>query len=450
MDDIWQKVLPEGIRHTEGTPPDAPADFEKGYVLPVHFDKPLARVFADANADRLKFFEQPHVYTWDGVPTTTSVTALAHQCETPFDPTASIAGMRMSRSQAWPRVEYAVDVRPHEKGNKWDCRRGCLATHEGKTVAVVQAHSMFADADETRMRDLIAAVRIRACDAVVEDMELCSFERAMTEDEIRDAWSLKGLLARNLGTEAHFQAELALNGLPFRHWEPEMRVLETFVREHVVPRGITVFATEKEIVCPDADLAGSIDCILYDAARDVHHIVDFKRSDKLKRDLRGFGKMRAPFNHLDDCKGAGYALQLSIYQHVLEREYGLRIGDRILLSLHPDAPLATSVPFLKAEVEYLVALRVAKTRARRAVAKDAAWRCALTGAPLVDAARLEDGRFVMERAAIVRDLACTACEARRAEFEALVAAREETVEFDRSACVSWRRRVPEGGIAPFP
>ena len=58
------------------------------------------------------------------------------------------------------------------------------------------------------------------------------------------------------------------------------------------------------------------------------HIVDHKRSDKLQRDLRGFGKMTGDFAHLDDCKGAGYALQTSIYQYILERDYGMTIGIR--------------------------------------------------------------------------------------------------------------------------
>jgi len=46
--------------------------------------------------------------------------------------------------------------------------------------------------------------------------------------------------------------------------------------------------------------------------------------------------MRAPFAHLDDCKGAAYALQTSLYQYILERDYGMTIGERVLLSLHPD------------------------------------------------------------------------------------------------------------------
>lgn len=448
-DAVWSAILPEGVARTPGDPPPPPVDFRDGYVLPAHFEKPLAPLFRDAKQRDLCFEEKNHIYSFRGVPTTTSVTALAHQFEKPFDPIGAIAGMRASRTQAWPRAEYVVNLHEND-ADHWDCRKGCLATHDGKTVAVVQPHSMFADVTHARMLEMVDAVRLRTCTAPREELELFAFDRALSDEEIQDKWADKGLLARNMGTEAHFQAELALNGLPFRSWEPEMLVLRDFVATRLVPAGMTAFATEKEIVCPDADLAGSIDAIVYDARAGLYHIIDFKRSDKLQKDLWGFGKMKAPFGHLDSSKGAGYALQLSIYQYVLEREYGLPIGDRVLLSLHPDAPFATSVPYLRAETEYIMNRRFALVRARAAAAnEDAALRCAATGAPCADAVRLEDGRVVMERVALLRGLAHTAAQDVRDRFEARVAALEEPVELDRAQCTAWRRRMPQEGLVPF-
>ena len=71
----------------------------------------------------------------------------------------------------------------------------------------------------------------------------------------------------------------------------------------------------------------------------------------------------------------------------------------MLLSLHPDAPFATSVPYLKAEVEYIMLNRIARVRARREVAAEhPAFVCSLSGAPLVDAVYLDDGTTPMEKA----------------------------------------------------
>jgi len=65
--------------------------------------------------------------------------------------------------------------------------------------------------------------------------------------------------------------------------------------------------------------------------------------------------------------------------------------------LSPKAPFATSVPYMREEVEYIIGSRIAEVAARR----DAGMVCEITGAPLVNAVRLDDGRMVMERQAIL-------------------------------------------------
>ena len=212
-----------------------------------------------------------------------------------------------------------------------------------------------------------------------------------------------------------------------------------------MPNGIVGYNTEKEIYYPPADLAGSIDLIVWDARRKLYHIIDHKRSDKLRTQMRGYGKMKAPMNHLDDCKGAGYALQTSIYQYILEKEYGMVIGDRILLSLHNEAPFATSVPYLKAEVEYIMRNRIAEVAARRATG----MTCAVTGAPLVSAVRLDDGRLVMEKQAILMEVPYTTEQETRARFEEEVARYRECVALEESEVVPWRELMPEEGIVPL-
>lgn len=442
-------VLPPGISLVEGDPPAAPLSFGDEYTLPQHYEKPLQRLHSHPLDTDLVFYEVPHVYTWKGIPTTTSVTGLAHEHEKPFEPYEAIRLMKHSRSQAWPRLEYVHDAKPL---TDWSPARGALMVCGGKTVSVVQPHCT----DEPRhpaIYDLLCASVIKGCNPDGDDdVECYTYERELSTEEIVEKWKAKGTLASHMGTEAHFQAELMLNGLPFRYWEGECRVLLDFVRDHLVPNGIVSYATEKEIVCVDADVAGSIDAIVYDPVRDVYHIIDHKRTDKLAKDLRGYGKMSPPFAHLDDCKGAAYALQTSIYQYILERDYGMRIGERILLSLHPDKPFCTSVPYLKAEVEWIMQRRFALVQARRRAAEeDPHFRCSLTGAPAVDAVRLSGGEVAMEKAAIVASKSHTAAADVRLVFEKRV--NELLVPCPSSpppeACVSWRKVMPEGGIVPF-
>jgi hypothetical protein len=277
-----------------------------------------------------------------------------------------------------------------------------------------------------------------------DDSEWYSYARAMTDLEITSKWAANGNEKSHLGTERHLLAELFFNGLPFRWWEEDMRVLYEFCHNHLIPNGIVGHNTEKEIILPEADLAGSLDLIVWDARRNVYHIIDHKRSDKLRAQMRGYGKMKAPFNHLDDCKGAGYALQTSIYQYILERQYDMKFGDRILLSLHNEAPFATSVPYMKAEVEYIMNTRIAEVAARRATG----MVCDVTGAPLVDAVRLEDGRTVMEKQAILMDVPFTVDGETRRRFVAEVDRLVKRVEMEKPV-IAWRTLMPEDGIVPF-
>lgn len=453
---IVRRVLPDALAALEvcaGPVPVAPKDYADGFVLPAHCVKPLHTFFQTDVCKRLGFFEGPHIYCLDGVPIGTSVTTLAHKYETPFDAGEMIANMMRGRTQAWPRREYALDVSPLGAGTPWTRELGLLAvdndTH--KTVAAMAGYALNADAtQEDAMRALVPDHAERL------NCEFFTFSRGMTKEEIEDSWTVTGQLARNKGTHTHLQAELLFNGLAFRHFEPEMQFLLKFIQDEIVRHDLKAFATEKEIVLPSADLAGSID-LLMSGTDGVVHIVDFKRSDKLANQLRGFKKMKAPFTHLDDCNGAKYALQLSLYQIVLERQYGLIIGDRVLLALHDEKSFATSVPMLRDEAEFLIDSRTAEVNARRRVAEsDARFRCEASGLPLVEAVTVTSPespyhqKRLASHVAKYHTLDSTPDEGRRKAFEDAVEAVIERPTFKRpSSAGFWRNMMPESGLPAF-
>lgn len=446
---LCDEILPEGVVREQGPPTKPPEDYSKeGYVLPVHSEKPLQRLNMHPLDKRLTFYEKPHVYTFDDTPTSTSVTSLAHQFERPFDGPVTIAGMRTPKRQAWPRLEYTVDPQPATE-RSWRPGLGALLHWDGNTIAAVQPHNLTSVATQEDLMAVLQAATLKRYQDTdfTEDPLLYTFEREETEEEILNKWTAKGQLASAMGTEAHWLAECYFNGVPTRWWDPEMQIVTDFARTHLAPRGIVGFNTEKEIVCQDADVAGSIDLLLYEPSKGIHHILDFKRSDKLSQQMTGFVNMKAPLNHLQDCKGAAYALQTSIYQYILERDYGMTFGDRILLSIHPDNPYFTSVPYLRAEVEFIMQNRFNLVKARRA-ARDAhpeKFTCALTGAPLFEAVKLEDSRMVMEKAALAKEMPYTVDESMREAFEAEVATHMVDAVLDRKRCTSWRHLAPAPG-----
>ena len=446
MDVTLDAILPRSLLRRSGPCEKPPEEYGDGFVLPDHSVKPLQTMHTHPNDAHIKFFADPHIYTWKGVPTTTSVTSLAHRFQREFVAMDAIQSMKTSKRQRWPRLDYAWDAR--EGLSTWDSTRGAMMVHNGLTLSVLPPHSMAANTTLDNLKQALRhyAKRSMEDDDLEEedDVEWYSYGRGMTDEEISKRWRDDGTLKSHLGTERHLLAELFFNGLPFRWWEPDMRPLYEFCHKYLIPQGIVGHNTEKEIVFPDANLAGSLDLIVWDERRGVYHIIDHKRTDKLRANLRGYDKMSAPLDHIDDCKGAAYALQTSIYQYILEREYGMKIGDRILLSLHNDVPFATSVPYMKTEVEYIMAARVAEVRAQRATG----IVCDVTGAPLVDAVRLGDGTLVMEKQATLMKVPYEIDSEVRAHFDAEVQKHLETVTIGPDV-QSWRRMMPMQGIVPF-
>ena len=67
--------------------------------------------------------------------------------------------------------------------------------------------------------------------------------------------------------------------------------------------------------------------------------------------------LREPLSHLDVSNGWHYALQLNVYRHIVETEYGLRVGEHMYLAIvRPtlSKPRLLQVPRLDAEIQLLI------------------------------------------------------------------------------------------------
>lgn len=443
--EVQRSVLPSALQVEFGPATNPPAEEvfkDRKYQPPAHSVKPLQLLHPGTKG--LVFFEGPHVYEFERVPASASVTEVVHSTEPPFVAAEAIVAMKNSSKQAWPRFEYVVGA---SSETAWTPAMGLLIRAGGLTTASVPPDSF---APDTSYEAALQVARLNAKLPPSDEDVVYVYERVWTNEEIEAEWDRNGKEASARGTEAHHQAELFFNGLPCRWWHPDVANVVWFAQNHMVD--MEARYTEFEVYFPEADLAGSIDLIVWDRGRELYHIIDHKRSAKLPNQMRGYGKLLAPFQHLDKCSGAVYALQLSLYQYILERVYGFRCGDRVLLTLHPDAPeYATAVPYLKEEVELLVQRRIALVEARRrAVERDATLGCGLTGAPAHDAVTLRDGRTASEKAALVRELPYEPDEPTRKRFrESVDALLEDVPPPAKWAKGTWRRRVPERGLVPF-
>ena len=69
-----------------------------------------------------------------------------------------------------------------------------------------------------------------------------------------------------------------------------------------------------------------------------------------------------PVAHIDDTTFNHYALQVSLYRYILEKNYGIKAGHGYLGTFHPDytRPYVVETPYLREEAEAVLALRKAK------------------------------------------------------------------------------------------
>ena len=84
-----------------------------------------------------------------------------------------------------------------------------------------------------------------------------------------------------------------------------------------------------------ACLAGCIDlcCQLSDG---TFMLVDWKRTSGLPSKYSFSRRMKAPLQHLPDCTGRHYRLQLNIYRCILQRHYNMPVTQMLVVCCHPE------------------------------------------------------------------------------------------------------------------
>lgn len=175
-------------------------------------------------------------------------------------------------------------------------------------------------------------------------------------------WEEKGRIARDEGTVLHARIERHYLG-----YEPEPAALTDpafvqFMRfaEH---NELKPFRTEWPVFMESCRIAGTLDFLAYDGKK--FEIYDWKRSTKVV-DAAGrpitdcYGRYGcAPVASVPDTTFHHYALQQSLYRHILETEYGISVAACRLGVFHPKMAdfHVVEVPYLAEEVKALLAVR---------------------------------------------------------------------------------------------
>lgn len=179
-------------------------------------------------------------------------------------------------------------------------------------------------------------------------------------EEIKQGWEKNRDEAATAGTAMHLDIEKYYNKVPVTNDSIEFHYFKNF--EKAFP-DLVPFRTEWMIWDVELMFAGSVDMV-YINEDGTLSIFDWKRSKQIKKTSGNWMKTSITpcISHLPDSNFWHYSLQLNTYKAIIERNYGFRVKDLVLICLYPenDNYQYISVPNLQKEVAELFEIRKAQ------------------------------------------------------------------------------------------
>lgn len=158
------------------------------------------------------------------------------------------------------------------------------------------------------------------------DKETISFyyakKHGLNQQDVLDEWQRKADESCVMGSAVHkvfedyiLTGQINKSGDYHKEEFAEAFIVDFFKSGRLTP-------VETEFIVYNEDIAGQVDCI----ARDGHnnyYILDWKTNAEIKYEGYKGQKMKAPFNHLEDCNYNHYSIQLTTYS-MLCNEYNIK------------------------------------------------------------------------------------------------------------------------------
>jgi len=120
-------------------------------------------------------------------------------------------------------------------------------------------------------------------------------------------------------------------------------------------------AAEGRLFDKELGIAGTIDLLIShnkeDSSTDrVISLIDWKTNKKITKSGYGGEKAKAPIETFNDCNYIKYALQLSLYAYIIERQ-GQEIQDLIIVHLTEKGAVEYKIPYLKEEIKKMLEVK---------------------------------------------------------------------------------------------
>ena len=109
--------------------------------------------------------------------------------------------------------------------------------------------------------------------------------------------------------------------------------------------------SEVIVYCKQFKIAGTVDLIIFDKINNKYSILDWKTSKEIKTDSYKMKTGNKPETQdLLDCKFNHYALQLSLYRYLLEKNYDIILDDQLIIHLDANSVHGYVTPYFKEHI----------------------------------------------------------------------------------------------------
>lgn len=178
--------------------------------------------------------------------------------------------------------------------------------------------------------------------------------RKVSQDVIKEEWSLKNKFSTTLGSILHKYIEnfyankkIAIeHALVSEHLQQDQKQ-ELIERLPILVRHFQQFqlfyshliCARTELVIGDLDetkICGMVDLLSYNTLTDSFEIIDFKTNKSINVESKYNNILKAPFEDMPDCELSHYTIQLNSYKYIIEKYTNIKISGLKIVWLNAD------------------------------------------------------------------------------------------------------------------
>jgi len=165
-----------------------------------------------------------------------------------------------------------------------------------------------------------------------------------TKEDILETWRVKNLFSTQQGTIFHFYVDNYFRNriYPYEDLQKANATFDTETRKKlndalfILIKQFDNFYNDHKHLLPiknefvlgdldDTKICGTLDMLVYNTKLNGYEIYDFKTNKAFEFKSKYYKKFNPPLNHLHVCENDSYALQMSLYQTIIEKYTTLNI-----------------------------------------------------------------------------------------------------------------------------